>query len=187
MAKHKYMDDAGLDDIFNLPDELESDLVDTKTVTTTYGSTQNVDNKPTNDTDTVEERLKTLLSTANTLLDDASGLISNTVSPEGIMAVSTMVNSVTSVISELNKTILIQHKFKANLDLEREKAKLRAELVRERMSLQTKKNNPLAVPSSTTDGNPLQGGNYQQNNYLIYSQEDIVRKVLEQVTIPQPK
>lgn len=146
------VDKTKLDNLFNIEDN--------NTSVATMPSTNIV----TNDTEVntekqeyVETELKNLLQTSNDILLVAKDVISTTPDAETIESASKMIASMSTIITELNKSILINQKLSHLTQLEKMKIEARQQLAEYRASLGPK------------------GDVNIQNNLINYSQEELIK------------
>jgi hypothetical protein len=119
---------------------------------------------------TVEDELQALLKQANGMLKGAQYLINTSPNAESIAAAAALITSITNLISEFNKTVLQAKRFSQIKDLEILKNKLKQENMHYKSELE-KLNKPLGK------GNTF---NVQNNNYIAYKQEDVVKTIIQQ-------
>jgi hypothetical protein len=157
----KTINNESLCDVFDIDFETEDTTI-TKEPADMKDSISKIESAL-NEKDYVDDQLKNLLRTANSLLSAASDLISTTLDPEAISSASSMINSVSNIISEINKSVLIEKKFKMQQKLEQMKIEAREKHIMLRNS----------------ESAQLGSGNNITNNFLQFNQETIVKQILE--------
>jgi len=117
----------------------------------------------------VEDELKVLLKNASCMLAVAKDIVETTPDAETISSASNMINSVTSLINELNRNVLVDRRFHNQAKLEQIKVDGKKDLARYKSELDQKKPN-------LGSGNTI---NVQNNNYVPFNQEDIVKSIVQ--------
>lgn len=156
------VDDIDLSDYTDEVDEVET-MENTVEITKSKQVQPIIENDKT-DTDFVNEELKGLLKTTHKLMDAASFVLNGTPDAETIASASTLVNSIKDVIAEINKSVLIEKRFKEQIKLE--KLKLDGKMLLEERKATNKK------PELGSGNTFIQ--NTTNNTITANSQEDII-------------
>jgi hypothetical protein len=152
----KQFDEDGLSELFDLdiePPEEDETEIETEEVT----PDEHMDNES-----YVEQEIKQLTITANQILATVHTMIHSTPDAETVSAASSLISSMTHLISEFNKSVLIEKKHRLNKELETMKINARMELAEKRGK------------KAIGDGNTF----VQDNRTVVISQEDLVKDLL---------
>jgi hypothetical protein len=150
----KQFDEDGLSELFNLDIEPPEEKDETEVI-----PTDSIED----DESYIEREIKQLGVTANQILATAQTMIHSTPDAETVSAASSLISSITHLLAEFNKSILIEKKHKLNTQLETMKIKARKELA----EMRSKK--------SLGEGNTF----VQDNRTVVISQETLVKDLLD--------
>ena len=163
------LDPDKLDEIFNLgsdsTERFEEPVIDI--VATTVDSSKPAE-PPKESSDFIDDEMKTLLSNANGIFKAAKYLIDTSPDAETVASASALIGSITSIISEFNKSILMTKRFKLTKELEDHKQKQKLEILQQ-------KANQLKLDMGK--GNTY---NTQINQLVPFNQESIVKTILQE-------
>lgn len=157
-----------LDEIFNLGTDSTERLEPVIDVTPTPVDSDKTPEPPKESSDFIEEEMKTLLSNANGIFKAAKYLIDTSPDAETVQSAAGLITSITSIISEFNKSILMTKRFKLTKELEDHKQRARLEILQQRA-------NQLKLDMGK--GNTF---NTQINQLVPFSQEAIVKTILQE-------
>lgn len=115
--------------------------------------------------DFVDKKLKDLLDSASSILNSAQTIISMSKDGDSIEGMSSLINSVAGVISEINRTSVMRERFEFQKELERIRSEERLKLA----EFKAKHDPRLQIK-----------GNLVQNNLIQFNQESIVRSILKE-------
>lgn len=102
----------------------------------------------------IDHSLNDLLAEAKDMMSHAKRIMINSVDSEAINACASLINSISGIISELNKPLMKRKDF----EMKKEMEKIKTDLKKELMSEKTKK-----------------GDMNVQNNFFAFRQEDVVK------------
>jgi len=122
----------------------------------------------------VDKQLKQLMTTSNEILKTAQTMIVAAPDAETISSASNMISSIGNLVSEFNKSVLMDKNFKKKVDLMDLKHK--KDLEKERMKIEARKE--LIGMRQPTE--QLGSGNtfiQNHNKIVAFSQEDIVKQL----------
>ena len=123
----------------------------------------------------VDKQLKQLMVTSNEILKSAQAMIVAAPDAETISSASNMIASIGHLVSEFNKSVLMEKNFKSKVDLM--DMKHEKDLEKERIKIEARKE--IAGMRATTP--QLGSGNtFIQNNSKVvaFSQEDIIKQLV---------
>ncbi len=123
----------------------------------------------------VDKQLKQLMTTSNEILKTAQTMIVAAPDAETISSASSMISSIGHLVSEFNKSVLMDKNFKKKVDLM--ELKHQKDLEKERMKIEARKE--LTGMRQQETGQLGSGNTFIQNNNKIvaFSQEDIVKQL----------
>lgn len=158
----KQIDNDSLNDLFDL--EIEPPEND-------ENMTSSFDNE--NDETYVDKQLKQLMTTSNEILKTAQSMIMAAPDAETIGSASSMISSIGHLVSEFNKSVLMDKNFKKKVDLMNMKHK--KDLEKERIKIEARKE-LTGMRQAQQLGS---GGTFiqNQNNIVSFSQEDIIKQM----------
>lgn len=119
-----------------------------------------------NDEDFFEKELKEILNMSKEMIGSAKYLIDNCPDAETVMAAANMIHSISSLLTEFNKSNVIRKKYHQQRDIEEMKIKAREKLIRLKAEL-----NPNLGSNNTF--------NLQQNNLMTFQTDKIIHKLLQ--------
>ena len=151
------------DDLDDFTDSEEEEIVVNAT-SSTVETEKDKQREPKSDSDFVNNELKGLLKTTHKLMDAASFILNGAPDAETIASASTLVGSIKDVISEINKSVLIEKRFEEQTKLEQMKINGRKNL--EELKAKHKK------PEIGSGNTFIQ--NTTNNTIEANSQEDII-------------
>jgi hypothetical protein len=161
------VDEINIDDIdlSDYTDDCEDDeVIDVDSETVAVETKEVVQPEPKSDSDFVNTELKSLLNTTHKLMEAASFILNGAPDAETIASASTLVGSIKDVISEINKSVLIEKRFEEQTKLEQMKIEARTNL--EQLKAKHKK------PELGSNNTFIQ--NNTSNTIAAGSQEDII-------------
>lgn len=168
----KVLDIDHLDKIFNINSDNKSseeekiiDIIPTS-VSIPVSSPEVI--TPKTDDNFIEEEMKELMKNANEIMKAAKYLISTAPDAETVASASTLISSITSIISEFNKSVLMNKRFKLAKELEDHKQNAKLQI----LELKNKQ-----TQLSLGKGNTF---NTQINNLVPFSQESVVKAILKE-------
>jgi len=167
MKKSKQMNNDVLNELFDLEIEPPKTYID---------SIHEQENEQIQDVDYVDVQLKQLLQNSNDILDAAKTMIlAAPDNPDLLSSTSNVISSIGQLITEFNKTVLLDKTYKKKIEYLNEKHK--KELEKEKMRIEARQNLALLKSPQTPQigsGNTI----IQNNNYISYSQEDVIKELL---------
>ena len=163
------VDKDGLDSIFGAIED-SAEVVVREEFTPTSKEFIEENNSVSKKEQFVENELKVLLKNASCMLAVAKDIVETTPDAETISSASNMINSVTNLINELNRNVLVDRRFHNQAKLEQIKVDGKKDLAKFKSQLDQAK-----APNLGT-GNTI---NVQNNHYVPFNQEDIVKSIME--------
>jgi len=156
------IDDDGLNELFDIVVEETSDNSEIEQVQEEEPIVQSEDNEE----HFIDNEMKKLLKTSNRLMDTAQSLLEAAPDPDTVSAASSMISSISHLLSEFNKTRLIEKRHQNAYELEEMKISARRDLAEFK-----------AQQKSLDAGS---GNTYIQQNSISMSQEELVDMLREQ-------
>jgi len=129
----------------------------------------------------IEDEIRDIIQTAKEMLATAKYIIESAGDPDSISAGASIISSLSSIIRELNRGLLLEKRHMNTKEIENIKQKNKEKLLK--MKLEAESNIPKLAPGSTLH---LEQHNYNSGNNdggIPYRQEQIVEKLLE--TLPK--
>jgi len=155
----KRVDDEGLNELF--------DIVVEETSTDNVIEIVPVEEpEETDDNMFIDKEIKKLLNTSNRLMSTAQSLLEAAPDPDTVTAASSMISSIGHLLTEFNKSVLMDKRHQNVWQLEKMKIEARRELAEYKASVRL--------------GEGGGGDTYVQNNMIAMSQEDLVDMLKEQ-------
>jgi len=157
----KRIDDEGLNELFDIVVEeayVNNDVIEDAPVVEEQEDCE--------DTDFIDKEIKKLLSTSNRLMSTAQSLLEAAPDPDTVTAASSMISSIGHLLTEFNKSVLLDKRHNNVWELEKMKIQARKELAE--------------FKAQSRLGEGSNGSTYVQNNMISLSQEDLVDMIKEQ-------